>query len=95
MRLAINADCTDEPPGELPRPRIRRAAGLVWQRDDLRQLGMLRPALADDRAHVRRVSGVRPAVIALGAKGLIRHVAGEVVIVPSVMVARRLSAIAD
>ena len=56
---------------------------------------MLGSALANDCAHVRRVGGIGPAVVALGAEGLVGHITGEVVVIACVMVARRLSAIGD
>ena len=84
-----------ESSGELAGACVGRAAGLGGQRDDLRQLRMLRSALANDGAHVRRVRGVRPAVVAFGAKSEVRHVAGEVVIIAGVMVAGGAAKIRD
>ena len=84
-----------ESSSELAWACVGRAAGLGGQRDDLRQLWMLRTALANDGAHVRRVRGVRPSVVAFGAKSEVRHVTSEVVIIAGVMVAGGAAEIRD
>ena len=76
-----------EASGKLAWARVGRAAGLGGQGDDLRQLGMFLPSLANHAAHVRGIGGVRAAVVALRAEGEIRHIAGEIVIIAGMMIA--------
>ena len=90
-RVVLQAEAT----GELTGTRIWSAAWFGRQGDHLRQLRMLRPALADDAADVGRIVSVRSAIISLGAKGKVRHVAGEVIIITSMMIAGCLTAICN
>ena len=76
-----------QPAGELPRARVGGLAGTVGERDRLRQRRMKRPARADDRRHVGPVGGKWAPVVAHRPEGDIGGVAGEVEVIPGVVVA--------
>ena len=84
-----------EPSGKLPRAREGQLARLVRQRDDRRQRRMRRAARADDATHEWPVIGIRAAVVALLLERLIRHVAGEIVVITRVMIAGRAAEIGN
>ena len=84
-----------EPAGELPRARVGSLAGAVGKRDRLRQRRMERPARADDRPHVGPVGGERAPVVPHRPEGDVGGVAGEVEVVPGMVIAGSEPGIGD
>src|SRR5665213_2543677 len=80
---------------KLPRPRVRRLARLVRQRNHLRQTRMRRPPRPRLATLIGPIRRVRRAIVPQLLKRLVRRVTGQVVVITRVMIPSRAAGISN